>query len=26
MITTQDGEFYIVNNQDIMLIDDWEDN
>ena len=26
MITTQDGEFYIVNNQDIMLIDDWKNN
>lgn len=22
IITTKDGEFYIVNNQDIMLIDD----
>jgi len=26
IITTKDGEFYIVDNDDIMLIDDWKDN
>ena len=26
IITTSDGEFYIVNNQDIMAIDDRENN
>lgn len=26
IITTSEGEFYIVNNSDIMAIDDWTNN
>jgi hypothetical protein len=26
IITTSEGEFYIVNNADILALDDWEVN